>query len=408
MSPTRRSASSRTASGRRADVAVVGGGIVGAACALALAREGLAVSLIEAGAPPFWSAADPDLRVYALAPDNVALLDALEVWPAVRGARAHAYRRMHVWDAAGGEALRFDADAFAEPQLGWIVEHALLQDRLWAALPAAGVAVRTEAAVDALQQEEGGVVLTLEDGLTVEARLAIAADGGASRLRTLAGVETDRHDYAQRGVVAYIGHALPHEDTAWQRFLPTGPLAFLPCSARPDAPHASSIVWTLPEAEAMRVLALEDDAFGRELTDAFATRLGDCRPLSKRVAFPLRREIARTFVVGRVLALGDAAHVVHPLAGQGVNLGLRDVATLAAAVRDAQARRVAWDSPHRLARWARQRRSDGATSAHAFGAINRLFSNDDVALTLLRGHGLGLVGRVPPLARALWRHAAGR
>lgn len=408
MSPTRRSASSRTASGRRADVAVVGGGIVGAACALALAREGLAVSLIEAGAPPSWSAADPDLRVYALAPDNVALLDALEVWPTVRGARAHAYRRMHVWDAAGGEALRFDADAFAEPQLGWIVEHALLQDRLWAALPAAGVAVRTEAAVDALQQEEGGVVLTLEDGLTVEARLAIAADGGASRLRTLAGVETDRHDYAQRGVVAYIGHALPHEDTAWQRFLPTGPLAFLPCSARPDAPHASSIVWTLPEAEAMRVLALDDDVFGRELADAFAARLGDCRPLSKRVGFPLRREIARSFVAGRVLALGDAAHVVHPLAGQGVNLGLRDVAALAAAVRDAQARRVAWDSPHRLARWARQRRSDGAASAHAFGAINRLFSNDDVALTLLRGHGLGLVGRVAPLARALWRHAAGR
>ena len=408
MSTSRRSASSRTASGRRADVALVGGGIVGAACALALAREGLAVTLIEAGAPPSWSAAEPDLRVYALAPDNVALLDALEVWPAVRDARAHAYRRMHVWDAAGGEPLRFDADAFAEPQLGWIVEHALLQDRLWAALPAAGIAVRTEAAVETLQQEDDGVSLTLEDGLKVEARLAIAADGGASRLRTLAGIETDRHDYAQRGVVAYIAHDLPHEDTAWQRFLPTGPLAFLPCAARADAPHVSSIVWTLPEAEAVRVLALDDADFGREVTDAFAARLGACRPLSKRVGFPLRREVARSFHTGRVLALGDAAHVVHPLAGQGVNLGLRDVAALAAAVRDAQARRVAWDSAHRLERWARQRRSDGAASAHAFGAINRLFSNDDVALTLLRGRGLGLVGRLPPLARALWRHAAGR
>ena len=419
MNASRRSLSSRTPTGRRADVVVGGGGIVGAACALALAREGLAVTLIEAGEPPVWSVDASDLRVYALAPDNVSLLETLGVWPSVRDARAHAYRRMRVWDAAGGDELRFDADTLAEPQLGWIVEHALLQDRLWAALPAAGVAVRTGARVEGLaraqddqdveiSQPDEGVTLLLDDGLRIEARLAVAADGGNSRLRSLAGIETDCSDYGQRGVVAYIGHAMPHEDTAWQRFLPTGPLAFLPCGPHADAPHVSSIVWTLPEAEAVRVLALDDEAFGRALTDAFAGRLGDCRPLSKRVGFPLRREIARSFVAGRVLALGDAAHVVHPLAGQGVNLGLRDVAALATSIADAQQRRVAWDGVHRLARWARQRRSDGAASSQAFSVINRVFSNDNLALTLLRGHGLGLVGRLPPLSRALWRHAAGR
>ena len=309
-----------------------------------------------------------------------------------------------------------------KPQVSWV--RSLVPNEKNSADEAMVAAVRTGARVEGLEREsaqdgrEGqggesgqsldGVILLLEDGLRIEARLAVAADGGASRLRSLAGIETDRSDYGQRGVVAYIGHALPHEDTAWQPFLPTGPLAFLPCGPRPDAPHVSSIVWTLPEAGAVRVLALDDGAFGRELTDAFAGRLGDCRPLSRRVGFPLRREIARSFVAGRVLALGDAAHVVHPLAGQGVNLGLRDVAALAASIADAQQRRVAWDGVHRLARWARQRRSDGAASSQAFSVINRLFSNDNLALTLLRGHGLGLVGRLPPLSRALWRHAAGR
>ncbi len=172
-----------------------------------------------------------------------------------------------------------------------------------------------------------------------------------------------------------------------------------------DAP--SSIVWTLPDDEAARIVALDDDAFSDELTRAFAGRLGDARPLSKRVAFPLRRQLAQQYVNGRVLAIGDAAHVVHPLAGQGVNLGLRDASALRNLVVDAQQRRVDWTSPHRLARWARLRRSDNVASAYAFDAINRLFSNDDVAVTLLRGPALGLASKLAPLNRALWRHAAG-
>lgn len=385
------------------DVAVVGGGVVGAACALVLAREGLQVALVEGRAPVRWSADAPDVRVYAFAPDNAALLEAAGVWASVRDARAHPYRRMRVWDAAGGGELDFDADALGRAQLGWIVENALLADRLWSALPAAGVQLHCPARVEGMEQDEAGVKLRLDDGSRLDARLAVAADGADSTLRSLAGLDVAAHDYAQRGVVAFVDTALPHADTAWQRFLPTGPLAFLPFTA-----GRSSIVWTLPDAEAARVLQLHDEAFDRELTLAMGGRLGDVRSASPRAAFPLRRQLATQYVAGRVVIVGDAAHVVHPLAGQGVNLGLRDVAALRDGVRAALARRVDWAASHRLERWARQRRSENATAAYAFEGINRVFSTDEMHLTLLRGPLLGLAGKVPPLVELFWRHAAGQ
>lgn len=386
----------------RLDVAVVGGGVVGTAAALSLARLGLDVALLETREPPRWKTESRDLRVYAFAPDNAALLASLGAWDAVRAARAQPYRRMRVWDAAGGGELGFDADRLGVAELGWIVEHGLLVDRLWSSLPGAGVQVRCPAAVVALEPHDDGARLRLEDGTTVDARLVLGADGAASSVRTLAGIATEAHDYGQRGVVGFVASERPHEETAWQRFLPGGPLALLPF-----ADGDSSIVWTLPDAEAARVLALDDEAFGRELTTASGGRLGALRATSPRAAFPLRRQLAATHVAGRVLLLGDAAHVVHPLAGQGVNLGLRDVSALVEAVREAQARHADYAAPQRLARWARARRSENAVAAHAFSAINRAFSNDDFAATLLRGPLLGLAGRVPPLARAFWRHAAG-
>ena len=235
----------------RLDVAVAGGGVVGAACALALARAGLQAALVEARPAPRWLAERPDLRVFALAPDNAALLDALGVWPQVVRARAQPYRKMRVWDAGGGDELAFDAATLARDELGWIVENGLLVDRLWAALVAAGVQVHCPARVQGMEQDEAGVRLQLDDGTRLEARVAVAADGGASELRRLAGLDVDAHDYGQRGVVAFIETADPHQETAWQRFLPTGPLALLPFTQ-----GRSSIVWTLPEAEAARVLAL--------------------------------------------------------------------------------------------------------------------------------------------------------
>ncbi len=384
------------------DVVVVGGGVVGASCALALADAGLAVALVEGREPSPWQVAQPDLRVFAFAADNVQLLQRLGVWESVQRARAHPYRRMQVWDAAGGGDLLFDADRFGRSELGWIVENSLLQDRLWAALPAAGVEIHCPARVEGLEQDEHGVRLRLQDGRRLDAALAVAADGAESTLRMLAGIEVDRHDYHQRGVVAYVDSAQDNAATAWQRFLPTGPLALLPV-----APQRSSIVWTLPEQEAARVLALDDEAFDRELTRASGGRLGDLNVISARAAFPLRRQLARAYVAGRVLALGDAAHVVHPLAGQGVNLGLRDVAALQRWIQpSAQRRGHAQLSPQRLQRWARERRSDNQISAYGFHAINKVFSNDEMHLTLARGHVLGFTGKCPPLLQAFWRRAA--
>ncbi|HWI24595.1 MAG TPA: FAD-dependent oxidoreductase [Lysobacter sp.] len=394
----------------RLDAVVVGGGVVGGACALALAQQGLDVALLESREPPRWLPTQRDLRVYAFAPDNAALLDGLGVWAPVRDARVQPYRHMRVWDAAGGNELAFDADAFARTELGWIVEHGLLVDRLWSALPRAGVRVQCPARVVGIELHEDGAKLRLEDDGTLDARLVIAADGADSSVRRLLDIEVDAQDYAQKGVVAYIRSELPHARTAWQRFLPGGPLALLPFAdidgAHPRG-HCSSIVWTLPAADAERVLALEAEAFNRELTAASGGKLGVLALDSPRAAFPLRRQLANEYQRGRVLLLGDAAHVVHPLAGQGVNLGLRDVAALQALVRDAQARRGDYASPSRLQRWARTRRSENMLSAHAFTAINQAFSNDGVAMTLLRGPMLGIAGKVPPLAHALWRHAAG-
>ncbi len=392
------------------DAVVAGGGVVGAATALMLAREGLSVALVEPRHPGAWTLETRDLRVYAFAPDNARLLEDLGVWAAVRNARVQPYRQMRVWDAAGGDALVFDADTLGQPQLGWIVENALLLDRLWAALPGAGVRVHCPARIEALDQDEAAVHLQLDDGVQLHGRFVVAADGVQSALRELAGIGCTRHDYAQTGVVAFVATEQPHQDTCWQRFLPTGPLAVLPFSGDGDVAlqgRISSIVWTLPEAEATRLLAADVDAFETELSAAFGGELGVMRLLSPRAGFPLVRQLAETYAKDRVVLLGDAAHAVHPLAGQGVNLGLRDVAALRDMVRSAVQRHADPASPARLARWARTRRSENAVSAHAFDAINRAYSSDAMWPTLLRGQALGIAGKLPPLSRALWRHAAG-
>jgi 2-octaprenyl-3-methyl-6-methoxy-1,4-benzoquinol hydroxylase len=376
--------------------------VVGAACALALQQQGLEIALVEMQEPAPWFDLQPDLRVYALAPDNADLLQSLRVWREVCESRVQPYRRMRIWDAAGGDELVFDADTFGVAQLGWIVENSLLVDRLWAALQAQGIRICCPAKVETLEQFDDSVRLRLNDGTRLDASLAIAADGADSTLRELAGMEVSRHAYHQRGVVAFVETEHPHETTAWQRFLPTGPLAFLPFSSG----HCS-IVWTLPDTEAERVLALEEAAFGCELTDAFGGRLGQVRLASSRVAFPLRRQLIDRYVSGRVLAIGDAAHAVHPLAGQGVNLGLRDVAALCELVRVVHTQRSDWAAPHRLQRWARMRRSDNTVSAYGFDIINRIFSNDEMPLVLTRGPLLGLANKLSPLKRMFWRRAAG-
>jgi len=385
------------------DVAVVGAGVVGSAAALGLAREGLRVAIVEAHQPPGWRADEHDLRVYAFAPDSQALLDSLGVWPAVASARAYPYRRMRIWDAGAAGEMKFDADALGRDCLGHIVEHGLLVDRLWDAVSRNQNIQRfCPDRLRELDQDDSGASLSLESGLRLRARLVLGADGAASRVRDLVGLSVSEHDYGQCGLVAYVSTARSHECTCWQRFLPTGPLAFLPC-----ADGRCSIVWTLPTAEAQRLLAIDETSFCAELTRAFDARLGDVTMVSERRVFPLQRKLAREMLHGRVALIGDAAHAVHPLAGQGVNLGLRDVAALLTLVREARSAGRDFTSAQRLQRWARNRTSENAVAAYSFEAINRVFSNDALLPALVRGPLLGLAGKIPPLAQFFWRRAAG-
>jgi 2-octaprenyl-3-methyl-6-methoxy-1,4-benzoquinol hydroxylase/2-octaprenylphenol hydroxylase len=237
---------------------------------------------------------------------------------------------------------------------------------------------------------------------TIAARLLVAADGAASPLRAMAGIETKGRDYAQRGVVAHVQTERPHAGTAWQRFLNTGPLALLPL-----ADGRSSIVWSLPEDEAQRVLALDGDAFLRELGVASDFRLGCITGATPRMAFPLRLQLAETYQAERFVLLGDAAHAVHPLAGQGVNLGLRDVTELRDVLVDARDAGSDIASAHVLRRYARRRRSADTMDALGFDALSRIYGWQASPLVAARGLGVRLIDRLSPIKRKLAEHAAG-
>ena len=387
------------------DVAVVGGGMVGAAAALALARAGFATALVEARAPSPWLPGDEvDLRVVGLAPSSVGLLDELGVWTSIRHLRASPYAHMHVWDAASGAAIHFDAADEGRDLLGYIVENNLVQWQLWQALDAAGVRRICPAQVTGFEVLEDRVQLSLRGADTdaIAARLLVAADGAASPLRAMAGIETRGRDYAQRGVVAHVQTERPHEGTAWQRFLETGPLALLPL-----ADGRSSIVWSLPDDEAQRVLALDDEAFFHELGVASDFRLGRVVGATKRAAFPLRLQLAETYQAERFVLLGDAAHAVHPLAGQGVNLGLRDVAELRDTLVAAREAGSDIAASHVLRRYARRRRSADTLDALGFDALARVYALQAAPLVAARGWGVRLIDKLSPIKRRLAEHAAG-
>ena len=385
------------------DLAVVGGGMVGAAAALALARAGFATALLEAREPPPWQAQDEvDLRVVGLAPSSIKLLDDMDVWTSIRRARCCAYSHMHVWDAESGASISFDAASGRRQQLGYIVENSLVQWTLWQALEAAGVRRICPAQVLAFEARGDRIQLELSDGESLTAALLVAADGAASPLRRLAGIATRGRDYEQSAVVAHLQTERSHENTAWQRFLPTGPLALLPL-----ADGRSSLVWSLPEAEAKRVLALDDEAFRGELGVASDFRLGRITAASARAAFPLQLQLAQRYQAERFVLLGDAAHSVHPLAGQGANLGLRDVAQL----RDTlvAARQAGRDigAEHVLRQYARRRRSADTLDALGLDALARIYAWRSAPLVAARGLGVRLLDTLSPIKRGMADHAAG-
>jgi 2-octaprenyl-3-methyl-6-methoxy-1,4-benzoquinol hydroxylase/2-octaprenylphenol hydroxylase len=431
------------------DAIVVGAGVIGAATALALACDGFDVALVEAREPKPWRADDDvDLRVVALAPDARDLLDDLGAWPTIAESRIGPYRHMRVWDALASGELAFDAADSGESALGWIIENKLIQHALWQALQAHGAApapsrsadpspARVRGRNDESRQRSGpaapprvsrnadessgsvrlicpaevaevddgenAVTATLSDGTRLRAHVMVAAEGAESSLRTKLGVAFEGRDYGQRAVVAHVATVRAHEASAWQRFLPGGPLAFLPL-----ADGRSSIVWSLPDAEATRVLALDDEVFRAELGCASDFRLGAITGCTVRAAFPLRLRLAGRYVAGRCMLIGDAAHVVHPLAGQGMNLGLRDVRCLRRIVSDARTRGGDIGARHVLRRYERERRSENTLAAHGLDAIERLFGNQAAPVATLRGAGLATLSRIAPLRDLLAAAAAGR
>jgi len=352
----------------------------------------------------------PDLRVVALAPDNQKLLDACGVWKMIADRRVQPYTDMRVWDAAAGNELHLSASQQAQEFLGLIVENNNIADALWQAIKRENRITCFCPDKLASIEQENIVTLTLQSGAVIKAGLVLGADGASSKVRELLGLKTDKKDYGQSGIVAYVKTEHSHDSTAWQRFLPTGPLAFLPFND-----GRCSIVWTLPNDEAERLLHCDEETFRRELARAFDARLGDVTEVSQRAAFPLQRQLSKEMLVGRVALIGDAAHTVHPLAGQGVNLGLRDVASLLVLLGEVktspetsrQKNEVAI-SQHKLERWARQRISENAAAAYSFEAINRVFSNDEVLPTLLRGHAFGIANAVTPIRNFLLKQATGR
>ncbi|MGB5605299.1 MAG: UbiH/UbiF/VisC/COQ6 family ubiquinone biosynthesis hydroxylase [Gammaproteobacteria bacterium] len=386
------------------DVIVIGGGIVGATAACALGREGLTVALVEARAPGTAADESPrDARMYAVTRASERIFTALGVWDAIAAQGISEFREMEVWDAGGAGRIHFDAAELGEPYLGCIIEPRLMQSALTQQLAGlAGVELFCPARFRSIAITAESAEIVLQEGQTLSAKLVIAADGPQSRVREQVGISVRTHDYRQRSLVALVSTERPHQDTAWQRFLPGGPLAFLPMHD-----GRCSIVWTRPADTVDALLALDEADFHAALGQAFDYRLGRITASELRQAYPLRRLHADHYVSARVALVGDAAHAIHPLAGQGVNLGLLDAATLAEVVT------AAWRAGRDpgmlqvLRRYERWRRGDNLLMMAAMDGLNRLFSNAQPPLQWARNLGLALMNRAGPARRALMRHAIG-
>lgn len=376
----------------RWEIAVVGGGVVGLATAVALRQAGFDAGVLERGRPPQELADDP--RVYAVSPASASLFPV--EWAAAAGIQA--YRHMRVWHTGPETALQFDAGLVRQPVLGWIAPESVLRAQLWRQLPAERRL--SEAAVETLTVHEDGVSLQLETGGVVRARLIVACDGGGSPLRAQMGIPVHEWAYAAEGLVVTLEAARGHGETAWQRFLPDSVLALLPL---PDS--RVSLVWSTPQASALQ--ALPEDAFSDAVTEASQGVLGRLSTVGPRHRFPLAGMHAERYVEGRLVLAGDAAHRVHPLAGQGVNLGIADGLTLAGVLAEARDQGRDWASARVLARYQRSRRAANAELLALTDALSRGFSSAVPGLSALFGAGLGWVDRVAPLKAALARRAVG-
>jgi len=392
------------------EVVVVGAGPIGLSTAMLLAKtSGIAparIAIVDRHIP---APVDPrslpvDLRVFALSRASEKVLGAADAWSDIRAARANPYERMQVWHADvpphGGDALVFDAAELGERDLGVIAENNVLQASLAAAARRAGITLE-QAEIDALVIERDAAVLQAGKR-KIRARLVVGADGAQSRVRELAGVFAARASYGQIALVAMVSTARPHQRTAWQRFLGDGTLAFLPL-----ADGQSSIVWSLPTARAEKLLVAPPPDFESELEEDFDAALGATRLTSERLKFPLWRLSADHYVTERVALVGDAAHVVHPLAGQGANLGLLDAAALADVLADGIAGGEDPGALRILRRYERWRRSENELMSAAIDAFDRLLARGSGRIAEIAQRGMPWVGRSGLVKRAFIERAMG-
>jgi len=392
------------------EVVVVGAGPIGLSTAMLLARKtGIAparIAIVDRHIP---APVDPrslpvDLRVFALSRASERVLAAADAWSDIRAARANPYERMQVWHADvpphGGDALVFDAAELGERDLGVIAENNVLQASLAAAARRAGITLE-QAEIDALVIERDAAVLQAGQR-RLRARLVVGADGAQSRVRELAGVFAARASYGQVALVAMVSTAKPHQRTAWQRFLGDGTLAFLPL-----ADGQSSIVWSLPTARAEKLLVAPPPDFESELEKDFDAALGATRLTSERLKFPLWRLSADHYVTERVVLVGDAAHVVHPLAGQGANLGLLDAAALADVLAEGIAGGEDPGALRILRRYERWRRSENELMSAAIDAFDRLLARGSGRIAEFAQRGMPWVGRSGFVKRAFIERAMG-
>lgn len=387
------------------DIIIAGGGLNGPALALALADAGLRTVVIDAR-PADQRATDTfDGRAYALALASQRLLAALGLWAELAD-KAQPILKVQASQGLPGEGagpfgLHFDSAEIEEGRLGYLLEDRFLYRALLGAMRDR-VTHLPGISVTGQQVDAAGVQVTLSDGRMLSGRLLVGADGRQSGTATRAGIARVGHDYGQIALVAAVDHDLPHGGTAHQYFMPTGPLAILPLPG-----NRSSIVWSEARAEAQEILALPDEAFLDVLRPRFGDFLGQIRLAGPRFSYPLNLTLAERYVAPRVALIGDAARGVHPIAGQGLNLGLRDVAALAEVLIQARRRGEDIGADAVLARYQEWRRPDATALALGMDGVNALFSNRNPLLRVAREIGMGLVDAMPPLRRGFMRQAAG-
>ena len=392
---------------KQVDVIIGGGGMVGLPLALALGKGGLKVAVVDALPPATAVALAFDGRVSALAYAAIRMMRALGVWAHLEP-QAQPIHQILVSDGAVGRtaspfSLHFDAEEVGADSLGHIAENRHIRAALYAAVETEkNVTLIAPASVTSLSTGPARITARLSDGSELEAALAVAADGRESQLRAQMGIGVIGWSYPQTGIVATVHHARPHNGVAYEHFLPSGPFAILPMTG-----DRSSLVWTEAKDKAPAMLALDDEDFDAEVAARFGAHLGETKVVGSRWSYPLSFHLARDYVRPRFALAGDCAHGIHPIAGQGLNLGLKDAAALAETVLDAA--RLGRDlcALDVLKRYERWRRFDSFTLAASTDALNRLFSNDIAPLRQLRDLGLGIVDAIGPARRFFMRHAGG-